>query len=386
MLPLQKNLNMIPVNEPKLDGNEKKYLCECIDTNWISSEGPFVKKLEDQIANMTGRKFGIAVANGSLALDLAVAALDLEPDSEVIVPTFTIISCVSAILRAACRPVLVDCHPDTWNMKPEHVEAVITKKTRAIMVVHIYGLPCDMDPILDVAKKYNLKIIEDAAEQIGQFYKSKPCGSMGDVSTLSFYPNKHITTGEGGMILTNDENIAEKSKSLRNLCFGSRRFIHERIGWNARMSNLQAAVGVAQFEQLNKNLQRKKEIGEYYQNEFKNLPGVILPVHETKYAKNIYWVFGMVLKKDSPWTADQAIQYLRENQIESRPFFWPMHKQPVFNQMEFSKKGEMPVSEWLGEKGFYIPSGIGLKHQQQKEVVNKIKAFFQGSEYLKKAQ
>lgn len=374
---------MIPVNEPILDGNEKKYLCECIDTKWISSEGPFVKRLEEGIAKVTQRKYAVAVANGSLALDLAVASLDLEPGSEVIVPTFTIISCVSAILRAKCRPVLVDCHPATWNLEAKSVEAAITTRTRAIMVVHIYGLPCEMDGIFNIAKKYKLKIIEDAAEQLGQYYKTTPCGNLGDISTLSFYPNKHITTGEGGMILTDDEKIAENAKSLRNLCFGPRRFYHEKIGWNARMSNLQAAVGVAQLEKLNENIKRKKMIGDYYNNNLQNIPGLTLPLRETSYARNIYWVFGIVMSEEMPWSSDEVIALFRKEGVECRPFFWPMHQQPVFRELRLGQPGQMPVSEWLAKKGFYVPSGLGLTFEDQKRVVEVVKGIFKNCKLTK---
>jgi perosamine synthetase len=255
----------IPVNEPLLDGNEKKYLNECIDTGWISSEGPFVKKFEDQFSSTVDRKYGIAVANGSVALDTAVAALGIGKGDEVIMPTFTIISCAAAIIRAGAKPVLVDCDPLTWNMDVDLIEARITSKTKAIMVVHIYGLPVDMDPVLALAEKSGLMIIEDAAEAHGLFYRSrgqksedrgqwaeggsqraegKPCGSFGDISTFSFYPNKHITTGEGGMIVTDNEELAERCRSLGNLCFQpQKRFVHEELGWNFRFTNLQAAVG-----------------------------------------------------------------------------------------------------------------------------------------------
>lgn len=224
---------MIPVNTPLLDGNEKKYLNECIDTGWISSEGPFIRSFEEQMSRYVGRKHAIAVANGSVALDVAVVAAGIKPGDEVILPTFTIISCAAAIVRAGGIPVTVDCDPRTYNMSVEDIETKVTSKTRAIMVVHIYGLPTDMNPVLELAKKYQLRVIEDAAEMHGQTYYGKKCGSFGDISTFSFYPNKHITTGEGGMILTDDDSIAEHCRSLKNLCFiPEKRFIHYELGWN----------------------------------------------------------------------------------------------------------------------------------------------------------
>src|SRR5438874_2390270 len=222
----------IPVNQPLLDGNEKKYLSECIETGWISSEGPFVRRLEEEVATRVGRRYGVAVCNGSAALDVAVAALRLKPGDEVILPTFTIISCAAAVIRAGATPVVVDADAATWNMDVQQLRGRITPRTRAVMVVHTYGLPVEMDPVLKLTKQHGLSLIEDAAEVIGQTYNGKPCGSFGEISTLSFYPNKHITTGEGGMLLTNDAQLAERCRSLRNLCFQKERFVHEELGWN----------------------------------------------------------------------------------------------------------------------------------------------------------
>lgn len=364
----------IAVNEPLLDGNEKKYLNECIDTGWISSEGPFIKTFEEKMAHLAGRRFGVAVANGSVALDMAIKALDISHGDEVILPTFTIISCAAAIVRMGAKPVLVDCDPKTWNMDVGQVEAKITKKTKAIMVVHIYGLPVDMDPILAIAQKYGLKIIEDAAEMHGQFYKDRPCGSFGDISTFSFYPNKHVTTGEGGMALTNDPVLAERLKSLRNLCFKpERRFVHDELGWNFRMTNLQAALGVAQVERIEKFIVKKREIGALYNRALSSLTNIELPVVETSYAKNIYWVFGLVLKEKVSFNAQQAMAMFAQKQIGTRPFFYPMHLQPVFLKMGLFTKESYPHAERIAERGFYLPSGLGLSLDQQKQVIETTK-------------
>jgi len=261
---MQNTHKFIPVNTPLLDGNEKKYLNECIDSGWISSEGPFVKRFEMAMAEKVDRRYGVAVSSGTAALDVAVASLGLKPGSEVIMPAFTIISCASAIVRAGCVPVLVDADPHTWNMDVTQIEAKITKKTKAIMVVHIYGFSVDMDPVMDLAKRYDLKIVEDAAEAHGLVYKNKPCGSFGDVSIFSFYPNKHVTTGEGGMVVTNDESIYEKCQGYRNLCFKpEKRFVHDELGWNYRMTNMQAALGVAQLEKLDRHVEMKRKMGKY---------------------------------------------------------------------------------------------------------------------------
>jgi len=367
----------IPVNTPFFGGNEKKYLMECIDSGWISSEGPFVKQFEDQFASKMGRRYGVAVCNGSAALDAAVAALRLMPGDEVILPAFTIISCAAAIVRAGLVPVLVDSDPETWNMTAEGVAQKITAKTKAIMVVHIYGLPVDMDPILALAKQYDLKIIEDAAQMHGQTYHGKSCGSFGDISTFSFYPNKHITTGEGGMILTDDLELATRCRSLRNLCFKEEdRFVHDELGWNLRMTNLQAALGLAQLEQLDHFVLRKREIGAAYGGAFSEVAQVQLPLETTSYADNIYWVFGMVLKDQR--SAKQVMEKFREKGIGTRPFFFPMHLQPVFQKMGLFLGETYPVAEWLYEKGFYIPSGLGLLQEDQADVI-KISKFILAS-------
>lgn len=366
--------NFIPVNTPLLDGNEKKYLLECIDTGWISSEGPFIKRFEEEMSAKVQRKYGVAVCNGSAALDIAVLSLGLEKGSEVIMPAFTIISCASAIVRAGCVPVLVDADALTWNMDVSQIESKITKKTKAIMVVHIYGIPVDMDPVIEIAKKYGLKIIEDAAEAHGLFYKDRPCGSFGDVSIFSFYPNKHVTTGEGGMVVTNDESIFRKCQGYRNLCFKpEKRFVHDELGWNYRMTNMQAALGLAQLEKLERHAVIKRKMGAFYTKFLKDVEGIQIPVEKTAYADNIYWVFGIVLKGDIPMDADSAMKKLGEKGIGTRPFFWPMHEQPVFMKAGLFKDEKYPVAEQIARKGFYIPSGLGLSVKEMERVAGEVK-------------
>ena len=372
MLIKESNLEkFIPVNEPDLSGNEKKYLQECIDTGWISSEGPFVEKFESGMAHLCKRKHAFAVSNGSAALELAVKALEIRPGDEVIMPTFTIISCALAVIRAGATPVYVDADPVTWNMKVEDIESLINRKTKAIMAVHIYGLTVDMDPLLGIAKKYNLKVIEDAAEVIGQTYKGKPCGSFGDISTFSFYPNKHITTGEGGMVLVNDEELSEKCKSLRNLCFGKKdRFVHEEYGWNFRMSNLQAAVGVAQLERLPQTIEKKREIGKIYHQHLNESKYFTLPLPQTDYCENIYWVYGIMISDDLKGDATIITNKLAKQKIGTRPFFFPMHQQPVFQNMALFSNESHPHSERLAKKGFYLPSGLTISAEEINYVSN----------------
>jgi perosamine synthetase len=364
----------IPVSQPFLGCREKELLQQCIETDWISSDGPFVAEFERNFARRVSRQHGIAVANGSAALDVAAAALDLGPGDEVILPTFTIISCAAAIVRAGARPVTVDCDPYTWNMTADGVSKCITSRTRAIMVVHIYGLPVDIDPILALARKHGLKVIEDAAEMHGQTYKNIPCGSFGDVSTFSFYPNKLISTGEGGMIVCDDTAIAARCRSLRNLCFRpERRFVHDELGWNLRMSNIQAALGVAQLERLDEMVRRKREIGRLYTAELTDAPGLQLPLDATSYADSIYWIYGVVLNDEVSFDAEAMMAMLAEQKIATRPFFWPMHEQPVFRKRGWFKGVTHPVAERIARRGFYIPSGLRLTKEEIKRVSHTLK-------------
>ena len=367
-------MSFIPVNEPLLNGNEKKYLCECIDSGWISSEGPFVKEFEQKMSASVGRKHGIAVSNGTAALEVAVQALGIGEGDEVIMPTFTIISCAMAVTKLGAVPVLVDSDLYTWNMKVDEIEAKITDKTKAIMMVHLYGLPVEIDAILALAKKYHLKVIEDAAEMHGQTYKEKPCGSFGDISTFSFYPNKHITTGEGGMVVTDDEELAERCRMLRNLCFRKDvRYIHDEISDNYRFTNLQAAVGLAQLERLDEFVERKRAMGRYYTERLWDIDGLILPVEKTDYADNIYWVYGMILDRKIQ-TDNKAVQkLLAEEGIGSRTFFWCMHEQPVYQKKDLFLGEEYPDAEYLARKGFYIPSGLALTKEQLEKVISTLK-------------
>jgi len=356
---------VIPVNEPVLDGNEKQYLKECIETGWISSEGPFIKEFESQLANRVGRKHGIALANGTAALDIAIEALGIGRGDEVILPSFTIISCILQIVRSGATPVLVDTDPATWNMDLGQVEAKITQRTKAILAIHTYGLPVDMTPLLDLAARHGIKVIEDASQMHGQSYRNSPCGSFGEISTFSFYPNKLVTTGEGGMVLTDDDKTAEKARSLRNLCFGrTKRFVHEQLGWNYRMTNIQAAIGLAQLERLDDFVTRKRAMGRRYDELLAGTPGIQRPLSRTEYAENIYWVYGVVLEDSVPMTAEEVMQKLAAKDIDSRPFFWPMHEQPVLRNMGLFRKERYPVAERLARRGFYLPSGLALTNDQ----------------------
>jgi perosamine synthetase len=350
-------MGFIPVNRPFLSGSEKKYVLEALESGWISSDGPFVEEFEDKFSKKVNRKYGVAVSNGSAALEISVKALGIGAGQEVIVPTFTIISCASAVIRNGAKPVFVDCYQDTWNMNIEEIESKINSRTAAIMPVHIYGLPVDMNPLLKIAEKYNLPIIEDAAEAHGQTYFGKPCGSFGELSTFSFYANKHLTTGEGGMIVTDDFELAEECRKLRNLCFEpEKRFVHHNIGWNYRLTNLQAALGLAQLENLEKSITRKKSLGQSYQRLLGDNPLLLTPIVARNGYENNYWVYGVVLKPESKRTALEIMENLKTEGIGTRPFFWPMHKQPILSEFYDTP---LPVSEYISQFGFYLPSGVG---------------------------
>lgn len=365
---------MIPVNEPLLDGNERQYLAECIDSGWISSEGPFVERFETEFSERVGCRQGIAVCNGTAALEVAVAALELGPGDEIILPTFTIISCAAAVVRAGATPVAVDVDPLTWNMDPAHVAAAITPRTRAIMAVHIFGLPVDMDAILAVADRHGLFVIEDAAQAHGQRYRNRPCGSLGTIAVFSFYPNKHVTTGEGGMVVTNDQRLADRCRSLRNLCFRpEQRFVHHELGWNYRMTNLQAAVGVAQLERLDLHLARKRRMGLLYRELLGDTPGLALAPASLPYADNHYWVFGVVLDDSVDFDAREAMKRLALQGIGTRPFFWPMHEQPVFRKRGLFPNCSLPHAERIARRGFYLPSGLALTEAQIAEAAGALR-------------
>ena len=330
-----------------------------------------------------GRRHGIAVSNGTGAIDVAVEALGIGVNDEVIMPTLTIISCVLQIVRSGAKPVLVDCDPFTFNMDPEEVERKITSKTKAIMIVHLYGLPVKVSELLDIAKRYNLLVIEDAAEMHGQTYNNFPCGSFGDISTFSFYPNKHITTGEGGMVLTNNDEIASRCRSLRNLCFQpENRFVHEELGWNLRMSNLQAAVGVAQLERLDEFVQLKRNNAYLYNWNLKSADNLQLPVKSTLYSENIYWVYSVILKADCEGNAVDMMRLLGEEGIGTRPFFCPLHLQPALHKLGLFGGEKFPIAERLYKKGFYLPSGLGLTKDDIERVSSTLLRLSKAKQYL----
>jgi perosamine synthetase len=370
---IQDEAPFIPVNEPLLNDRARRYVDECLTTGWISSEGRFITAFEESWARYCGVDHGVAVSSGTAALELAVACLELEPGDEVIMPTFTIISCALAILRAGLKPVLVDSDPRTWCLDVNAVADKITPRTRAIMPVHMYGHPADMDPLLDLARKHNLFIIEDAAESHGASYKGQIVGGIGDLSCFSFYANKIITTGEGGMILTKHRELSERLRSLRNLCFRpERRFYHTHAGHNYRLTNIQAAVGLSQVEVIEQHVKQKRWMGQAYNEQLGGISGITLPVEEP-WATNVYWMYGLVLDDEVGYDAVELARRLRAKGVDTRPFFLGMHEQPVFRQQGLFEGESYPVSERLATRGLYLPSGLALTESQLSRVCEAVK-------------
>lgn len=351
--------SIIPVCEPTLGGNEMKYVQQAIETNWISSAGRFIRDFEARFAEICGVKYGIACANGTVAMHLAMATLGLEPGDEVIIPTFTMIATANAVTYCGAKPVLVDMEPGYWQMDLNQVEAKITPRTKAIVPVHIYGHPTDMDPLMALAEKHGIMVIEDAAEAHGAEYKGRRTGGLGHAAGFSFYGNKIITTGEGGMVTTNDRELAQLAWNLRDHAFShERHFWHKFVGFNYRMTNLQAAVGLAQVEQLDGFVASRRRNAAEYNCRLHGIPGIRTPA-EAPWAKNVYWMYGiMVDEAEYGMSRDALRQVLADHGIETRTFFIPMHCQPVYWQ-QF--KGERyPVAEDLCKRGFYLPSASSL--------------------------
>lgn len=359
-------MKKIPVCEPALLGNEIAYVADAIKTTWISSAGTYLERFEKGFGRYLGRKYAVATTNGTTALHIALAACGIKKGDEVIIPDFTMISPVFAICYVGALPVFVDVDPHTWTIDPDQIEKKITKKTKAILAVHIYGHPADMKAILHIAKKNKLLVIEDAAEAHGATCNGKKCGSLSDIAAFSFYANKIITTGEGGMVVTDDERLASKAKSYKNLCFpmkGARTFLHEDIGFNYRMTNIQAAIGLAQLENIERLVEARRKNAALYNKLLKEIPGVTLP-REMKWAKNVYWMYSIIIENEFGKSRDELMTFLKQKGVDTRTFFIPMHVQPAFRNMGLFEGERYPVSERLGERGLYLPSGSGLTAEQ----------------------
>lgn len=361
---------MIPVWEPVLDGNEKRYVLDCLETNWISSLGSYINRFEESIAAYCGVPHGVATSSCTTALHLALVALGIGPGDEVLVPDFTLIVSANTVIQAGARPVLVDSDPKTWCIDPNRLEEKIGPKTRAIMPVHMYGHPCDMPAIEGIARRHGLLVIEDCAEAHGAEIAGRKVGGLGDAACFSFYGNKILTTGEGGMVLCRDAALAERMRLLRNQAFDQPRFVHREIGYNYRLTNVQAAIGLAQAEKLQEKVERKREIAHWYAEAFAGVADVELP-WEAPGAKNVYWMYGVKLGDSFRRGRDGVMALMKEKGVETRAFFCPMHRQPVFagrNPLFPDTSGDYPVSDDLWKRGLYLPSGLGLTRAQVREV------------------
>ncbi|MCM8765847.1 MAG: DegT/DnrJ/EryC1/StrS family aminotransferase [Candidatus Omnitrophica bacterium] len=364
---------MIPVCEPVIGKKELEYVSSCLKTNWISSQGKYIKEFEEKFAKYCGCRYGISTTSGTTALHLALASLGIEKGDEVILPAFTMIATAFAVIYTGATPVLVDADKETWCMDISQIEKKITKRTKAVLPVHIYGHPCNMEPILKLARKYKLLVIEDSAEAHGAEYKGKKVGGLGDIGCFSFYANKIITTGEGGMVVTNNKKIAEKARLLKDLAFSpKKRFLHLDIGFNYRMTNIQAGMGLAQFERIEEFVNARRKNAELYRQYLKDIKGITLPL-EKEWAKNVYWMYGILVEKEFGISRDLLMRELLKKGIETRQFFIPLHKQPVFIKMGLFKNESYPVAEELGKKGMYLPSGSGLREKEIKYIADSIK-------------
>ena len=353
---------MIPVNTPNITAEDREAVNRALAAGWISGDGPIVEEFESVVASQVGRNHGVAVSNGSDAIELAFRVLDLNPGDEVIVPSFTIISCLAPILRAGLVPVFLDADEATWNMRTDLLKDALSSKTKAILVVHIYGIATNMREVMQFASAHNLRVIEDSAEAHGVYFRDRPCGSYGDLSTFSFYANKNVTTGEGGMVLTDDPKLAEKLRYYRNLTFQeSRRFVHEDLGWNMRLSSLQAALGTSQAKRVDQSIARRRLIADRYREALQVVQGLKFQADEFEGNRNGYWVFGVLLDSHFRFpNAQAAISALAKAGVGTRPFFYPLHQQPLIDKYPHRTVGQYPVAENLGAKGFYLPNGLGM--------------------------
>lgn len=365
---------MIPVWEPVLDGNEKRYVLDCLETNWISSLGSYLTRFEESVAGYIGVPHGVACSSCTTGLHLALVALGIGPGDEVLIPDFTLIVSANTVIQAGARPVLVDVHPKTWCIDPARLEEKIGPRTRAVMPVHMYGHPCDMPAIGEVARRHGLLVIEDCAEAHGAEIDGRKVGSFGDAACFSFYGNKILTTGEGGMVLCRDPELADRLRLLRNQAFAQPRFVHREVAFNYRLTNVQAAIGLAQSEKVVEKVEKKREIARWYAEAFAGVPDVELP-WEAPNAKNVYWMYGVKLGDSFQRGRDGVMVAMKEKGVETRAFFCPMHQQPAFagDDPRFpDTSGEYPVADDLWKRGLYLPSGLGLTRAQVGEVVEKL--------------
>jgi perosamine synthetase len=360
------------VSDTDLTGNELRYVSECIRTNWVSSAGPFVARFEREFSSAMGASHGVACSSGTAALHLALGALGIGPGDEVVLPAFTMIATPNAVAYLGARPVLVDAEPETWNLDPRRLPDALGPRTRAIVVVHTYGHPADMDPILALARERGIAVVEDAAEAHGAVYRGRPVGGLGDAAAFSFYGNKIVSTGEGGMVTTRRAELAAAARSLRDMAFSQERhFWHERLGFNYRMTNLQAAVGVAQTERLAELVERRRRHALMYTERLSGVPGLVLPP-ERPDVVNVFWMYGLRVQPAFGRSRDELRAFLAERGIETRGFFVPIHAQPIYRDAFRGQR--FPEAEALAREGLYLPSGALLSEREIDWVAESVRA------------
>jgi perosamine synthetase len=367
-------MKKIQVAQPYFGDEEKRAVADALDRGEISGFfGSYLPKFEDAFAGYSDCAHGVAVSNGTVALHLALAALRIGPGDEVLVSTFTNMATFFAVLYQGATPIPIDSEPETWNMDPALLEAKVTAKTKAIIVVHIYGHPADMDPILAVAKKHGLAVVEDCAEAHGATYKGKKVGSLGDIGCFSFYANKIITTGEGGMLTTNKKELADRSRMLKSLAFGTEnKFMHQDVGYNYRMTNYQAAFGYAQTAKIERIIAMKRELGAFYNDAFSGVPEIQTPI-EKPFARNVYWMYTLILRGAARGNRRAVMDSLTKAGIESRETFIPFNGQELFISKGLTKLEDCPVANGLGANGFYIPSGPVLSDDDRRYVADAVR-------------
>ncbi|MFQ6014129.1 MAG: DegT/DnrJ/EryC1/StrS family aminotransferase [Anaerolineae bacterium] len=360
---------MIPVTEVSLGPREREYVLDCLDSGWISSLGKYVGLFEEGFSRYCGVHYGVATSNGTTALHLALATLGIGPDDEVIVPTLTFVATVNAVTYTGARPLFIDSEPETWNLDPGHLEKMITPRTRAIIPVHLYGHPVDMDPVRAIAARHGLYIIEDAAEAHGAQYKGRKAGSLSHLACFSFYGNKIITTGEGGMVITDDKDLAQRAAWLRDQAMDQdRRYWHAAIGYNYRLTNVQAAIGLAQLERIEEFVVIKRKNAALYTSLLGDVPGITTP-GEAPWARNVYWLYSILVDEERYGMGrDQLAAFLREKGVDTRPFFHPVHTLPPYRQGQ-----RFPVAERLARQGLSLPSAVTLKEEEIELVANLIR-------------
>lgn len=364
------SLSKIPIASPSLIGNEKKYVVDCLESNWISSNGVYIEKFEYSFASYIGARHSIACCNGTTALHLALLALGIGFGDEVIVPTLTYVATANAVAYTGAEVVLADCDPLTWNINPDSLESLITRKTKAIIPVPLFGHPCDLEPIFALGEKYGLYVVEDSAEALGAKYKGNFCGSLADISTFSFYGNKTITTGEGGMVVTNDDALAARIRLYKGQGMDpAKRYWFPVIGYNYRMTNIAAAIGLAQLENIDLFLNKRRKIAAWYTECLSEIPGIVLPTVK-EYAEHSWWMYSVLVEDGCRRSRDEMIEALAAHGIETRPFFYPMHTMPVYARRN---TGNLYVSESVASKGMNLPTYYDLSREDVEFIARVLK-------------